>query len=67
MSDANNAVDNSPISRWGGDDSTYVRTIVCINNTYVRTSLLKANALDFGGFGFGQTNAYSITLSRGWR
>jgi len=66
MSDANNGGDNDSKSRWGCLDSTYVRTIVCINNTYIHTDSSEANTLGFGSLGFGQINAYSITLSRGW-
>ena len=66
MTDTNTTAENTAQTGWGGLDSTYVRTIVCINNTYVRTDLLESNTLDFGRFVFGKINAYSITLSRGW-
>ena len=66
MSETHHAADNTAETPCPPYDSTYVRTIVRIRNTYIHTYLLEANALDFGEYGFWQNNAYCNTLSRGW-
>ena len=45
--------------------STYVRTIVCINNTYIHTYLSKPKPPEFAELAIREINAYCNHLSRG--
>jgi hypothetical protein len=45
----------------GASGSTYVRTTVCINNTYIHTDALATNTLEIAEFATGEINAYSFS------
>ena len=45
--------------------STYVRTIVCINNTYIHTYSSEPKPSKFAGLAIREINAYCDHLSRG--
>lgn len=45
----------------GALHSTYVRTTVCINNTYIHTDALATNTPEIAELGTAEINAYSLS------